>query len=121
MENYLRWRSSWRCAPSAFFCFTGRNCRGLDEASLARNRQRLDAPQNSGGVAMARLLLLRQCSIRRNFLSVCVHVVDIESRIRTDKRRTGRSARELMHVFARHHRVAARAEARATAAPLFHL
>ena len=55
-------------------------------------------------------LLLRQCSVRRDFLSVRVHVVDIERPVGIDKSRAGRSAGELMHVFARHHGVTARAE-----------
>src|SRR6266567_2535855 len=49
MANYLRWRSSWWCARSAFSCFTGRNYHALDEASLPRNRQRLEAAQNHSG------------------------------------------------------------------------
>ncbi len=54
-----------------------------------------------GSTWRAMSFLLRQRRIGGDFGPACIHVVDIEGCVGTDKSGTCRGARELMHVFAR--------------------
>jgi hypothetical protein len=67
-----------------------------------------------------RLFLFRQSLIGRDLAAVGIHVVDVEGRVGTYESGARGSARELMHVLARHHGKAPRPEQRGLAI-VFHL